>query len=161
MKNSSVRPQCRVDNRSTKLRLSSDETETIVTLVLLFEIILRFSCDWRNFHRSPRNWVDLGLAVITALIQIPPVHRSREAYAWLSIFQILRIYRVVLAVSLTRQLIVSLTFHIYECSLTLAVVDRLGEFQWSIESRSLRVPDHLLDRNLCSPNISWRVSGQR
>lgn len=82
-------------------------TERVVTLVLFFEIILRFSCDWRNFHKSPRNWVDLGLAIITAVIQIPPIHESGDAYAWLSIFQILRIYRVVLAVSLTRQLIVS------------------------------------------------------
>lgn len=96
-------------------------------MLLLFEIVLRFSCDWRNFHRSPRNWVDLGLAVITALIQIPPIHRSREAYAWLSIFQILRIYRVVLTVSLTRQLIVSMAFHIYRCSLTADVVNRLRE----------------------------------
>ena len=84
-----------------------DQSERVVTLVLLFEMVLRFGCDWRNFHKSPRNWVDLGLAIITAVMQIPPIHRSGKAYAWLTIFQILRIYRVVLAVSLTRQLIVS------------------------------------------------------
>ena len=84
-----------------------DTTELVVTILLVFEMFLRFSSDWRNFHKSPRNWIDLALAVITAIIQIPPIHRSREVYAWLTIFQILRIYRVVLAVSLTRQLIVS------------------------------------------------------
>ena len=159
MRISSVRPTMEISNFQTKIII--DKTETAVTLVLLFEIVLRFSCDWRHFHRSPRNWVDLGLAVITALIQIPPIHRSQEVYAWLSIFQILRIYRVVLAVSLTRQLIVSLAYHIYEFSLTLAVVNRLGECQWSIKSGSLRVPNYLLNRNLCSSNFSWRVSGQR
>ena len=84
-----------------------DKTELVVTILLVLEIFLRFFSDWHNFHKSPRNWIDLALAVITAVIQIPQIHRSREVYAWLTIFQILRIYRVVLAVSLTRQLIVS------------------------------------------------------
>jgi len=78
-----------------------------VTFILLLEIILRFLSDWRNFHRSQRNWVDLGLAIITTVIQIPRIRNSGQPYAWLSIFQILRFYRVVLAVSLTRDLIVS------------------------------------------------------
>ena len=83
------------------------DVETIVTIILLIEIALRFASDWRNFHQSKYNWVDLGLAVITAVIQIPPIRNSGQPYAWLTFFQILRIYRVVLAVSLTRDLIVS------------------------------------------------------
>ena len=82
-----------------------DDTETIVACVLVFEIVLRFIADWRNFHKSGRNWIDLGLAIITAVIQIPHIHNSGEAYNWLTFFQIIRIYRVVLAVSLTRELI--------------------------------------------------------
>lgn len=82
-----------------------DTTETVVTMVLVFEILARFAVDWRNFHRSKRNWVDLGIAVITAIIQIPPIRNSGQAYAWLTFFQILRFYRVVLAVSITRDLI--------------------------------------------------------
>jgi hypothetical protein len=82
-----------------------DTTETIVTMVLACEIVLRFLSDWRNFHRSTRNWVDLGLAIITAVMQIPPIHQSGQPYEWLTFFQIIRIYRVVLAVSLTRELI--------------------------------------------------------
>ncbi|KAH0551448.1 hypothetical protein GP486_007337 [Trichoglossum hirsutum] len=39
-------------------------------------------------------------------MQIPPIHNSGAPYAWLTVFQIMRIYRVVLAVSLTRELIV-------------------------------------------------------
>ena len=82
-----------------------NNTERVVTVALLFEIILRFVADWRDFHRTPRNWIDLGLAVITCIIQIPHIHQSGQTYAWLTFFQIIRIYRVVLAVSLTRELI--------------------------------------------------------
>ena len=82
-----------------------NNTETVITLVLVFEICFRFASDWRNFHRSKRNWVDLGLAVVTAVIQFPPIRSSGQPYAWLTFFQIVRFYRVVLAVSLTRDLI--------------------------------------------------------
>ncbi|KAL8967875.1 MAG: hypothetical protein Q9183_002726, partial [Haloplaca sp. 2 TL-2023] len=83
-----------------------DITETVVTLILVLEIVARFAADWRNFHRNKRNWVDLGIAVITAIIQIPRIHDSGQPYAWLTFFQILRFYRVVLAVSITRDLII-------------------------------------------------------
>jgi voltage-dependent calcium channel len=80
-------------------------TETGVTFILLLEIILRFICDWRNFFRSRRNLFDLGLAIITTIIQVPQIRNSGQAYAWLSFFQILRVYRVVMAFTLTRDLI--------------------------------------------------------
>ncbi|KAF2496014.1 hypothetical protein BU16DRAFT_526542 [Lophium mytilinum] len=82
-------------------------SETAVSLILLFEIVLRFLVDWRHFFQSRRNVVDLGLAIITTVIQIPAVKHARDGrpYAWLTIFQIVRIYRVVLAVPLTRDLI--------------------------------------------------------
>ncbi|KAI9814476.1 MAG: calcium channel protein [Thelocarpon impressellum] len=82
-----------------------DLSETVVTFILLLEILLRFASDWRHFHKSRRNWVDLGLAVITTVMQIPPIHNSGAPYAWLTLFQILRVYRLVLAVSVTRDLI--------------------------------------------------------
>lgn len=81
------------------------DTETIVTLILVGEILARFLSDWRNFHRQRCNWVDLGLAVITAAIQIPPIRNSGQPYEWLTFFQIIRIYRVVLAIPITRNLI--------------------------------------------------------
>lgn len=80
-------------------------TEVIVTLILFVEIFLRFGADWRHFHQCSRNWVDLGLALITAVMQIPAIRGNDTLYAGLSIFQILRVYRVVLAFSLTRDLI--------------------------------------------------------
>ncbi|KAF5864486.1 calcium channel protein [Aspergillus alliaceus] len=82
-----------------------DNTETIVTLVLLAEIILRFASDWRKFHKKRRNWVDLGLVVITCIIQLPVIRGSGRPYTVLTLFQILRVYRVVLAFSVTRDLI--------------------------------------------------------
>jgi hypothetical protein len=87
-------------------------SETIVTLVLAAEIIFRLISDWRDFPKHRQNWVDLGLAVITTVIQIPPIHDSGTAYAWLTIFQIVRIYRVVLAVPITRDLILLVLRHV-------------------------------------------------
>ena len=81
-------------------------SESVVTLILLVEIILRFVADWRNFHKHRRNWIDLVIVVVTSIMQLPPVHTSGQTYAWLTFFQIIRIYRVVLAVPLTRDLIV-------------------------------------------------------
>lgn len=82
-----------------------NDSETVVTFLLLLEILLRFAVDWRGFFYKKRNWVDLGLAVITTIIQIPPIRNSGQPYAWLTIFQILRIYRLVLAVPFTRDLL--------------------------------------------------------
>lgn len=86
--------------------IASDSSELGVTIALDCEIILRFISDWRHFHKGKRNLVDLGLAVITTIIQIPIIKNSGQPYAWLTFFQIVRIYRVVLAVEMTRTLIV-------------------------------------------------------
>ena len=82
-----------------------NNSELIVTLVLDIEIIFRFLGDWRYFFRNKQNVVDLLLALVTSVIQIPPIRTSGQPYAWLTIFQILRIYRVVLALPVTRDLI--------------------------------------------------------
>lgn len=84
-----------------------DAVETVITLVLFVEIIIRLVVDWRHFFRSKRNNTDLMIAIITAVIQIPAIKEAYggKAYAWLTIFQIIRVYRVVLAVPMTRDLI--------------------------------------------------------
>ncbi|PYI19350.1 hypothetical protein BO99DRAFT_443126 [Aspergillus violaceofuscus CBS 115571] len=81
-----------------------DNTEIIVTIVFLVEILLRFASDWRSFHTKARNWVDLGLVIVTCVIQIPVIRNTR-VYDVLTMFQILRVYRVVLAFTVTRNLI--------------------------------------------------------
>ncbi|KAI5370647.1 putative EF-hand domain, voltage-dependent calcium channel, alpha-1 subunit, Ion transport [Septoria linicola] len=96
--------------RFTKHLISN--TELIVTLLLLFEIVFRFVSDWRDFRHHRRNWFDLFLAIMAGIIQLPPVKYSGDPYAWLTVFQILRIYRVVLAVQLTRDLILLVLRHV-------------------------------------------------
>jgi hypothetical protein len=85
-----------------------DRAEILVTLILLLEILIRLVVDWRHFFSSKRNVTDLAIAIITTVIQIPIIKNSHDgkAYAWLTIFQIMRVYRVVLAVPMTRDLIV-------------------------------------------------------
>ena len=100
---------CRSASMEKSLENFIDVAETAVTLILLAEIIIRFVVDWRHFFYSKRNLADLLIAIVTTVIQIPAVKNSHDgrAYAWLTVFQILRIYRVVLAVPMTRDLIVS------------------------------------------------------
>ena len=88
--------------------------QLIVSLILLGEILLRFAVDWRGFIRSGKDWFDLFLAVVTAAIEIPAVKHAwnGQAYAWLTVFQILRVYRVVLAISITRELIMLVLKHV-------------------------------------------------
>ncbi|EME49131.1 hypothetical protein DOTSEDRAFT_68005 [Dothistroma septosporum NZE10] len=86
--------------------------ELIVTFILLFEIIFRFVSDWRDFRHHRRNWFDLFLAIMTTVIQLPSLRNSGQPYAWLTVFQILRIYRVVLAVQMTRDLIMLVLRHV-------------------------------------------------
>ncbi|RMD41052.1 hypothetical protein DV735_g4080, partial [Chaetothyriales sp. CBS 134920] len=97
----SLRSATMDESRETTLT----NAERVVTFVLVIEIMLRFICDWRAFFRSKRNWTDLTLAVITTVMQIPVIHNSGQLYAWLTTFQIARIYRIVLAVRVTRELL--------------------------------------------------------
>jgi voltage-dependent calcium channel len=83
--------------------------ELVITIAFDVEIIVRFaSClpDWRDFSREGRNWLDLILAIGSTVIQIPPI-RSSSAYPWLTIFQLLRFYRVILEVPRMKPLLVS------------------------------------------------------
>jgi hypothetical protein len=97
----SVRSASMSEFRSTFITV----TETVVTFLLLGEILFRAAADWRRFHRSYRNIFDAALAIITTVILIPPIRNSGQPYAWLTAFQIIRIYRVVWAVPITRDLI--------------------------------------------------------
>ena len=107
-----VMQSMRHDTMTTPTAYIIDISETIVTLVLAAEIVFRIICDWRDFPKHRQNWVDLSLAVITMVIQIPPIRNSGTPYAWLTIFQIVRIYRVVLAVPITRDLILLVLRHV-------------------------------------------------
>lgn len=82
--------------------------EAVITCVLLADILLRlvlYLPHWKVFFNSKINCVDLGLAIITSIIIIGPVKDSLgHAYYWLTVFQIARFYRVVLAHKITSDL---------------------------------------------------------
>lgn len=122
-----------------------DVTETIVTLALLVEILIRFIVDWRHFFRSKRNITDLMIAIITTVIQVPAIKRAHggRAYAWLSIFQIMRVYRVVLAVPVTRDLIVSSASLLEDTIANPLTDDRVWQRRWSAQPHRLRVSAHV------------------
>jgi hypothetical protein len=107
-----VAQSMRHDTMSDATTSIIEVSETIVTLILAAEIIFRIISDWRDFPGHRQNWVDLGLAIITMVIQIPPIRNSGTLYSWLTIFQIVRIYRVVLAVPITRDLILLVLRHV-------------------------------------------------
>ncbi|KAK6201361.1 Ion transport protein-domain-containing protein [Scheffersomyces amazonensis] len=82
--------------------------EAAFTVVFLVEIVARFLFHFPNFRlffASRRNTFDLSLAIITGIIIIQPIkNKLGHAYYWLTIFQLLRFYRVVLASRITRNL---------------------------------------------------------
>lgn len=96
---------CKSASMSPYRRAVIDDVEVGVTLLLDIEICLRIVADFRGFLRHRRNVVDLFLAIATSVILLPPIHNATEVYAWLTIFQILRVYRIVLAIPMTAKLI--------------------------------------------------------
>lgn len=77
----------------------------------MVEIISRFMSylpNYRKFFRRLRNNVDTFLAIVTAIIQIPAI-RNSAVYPWLTAFQLMRFYRVILAVPRMKALLVRLS----------------------------------------------------
>jgi hypothetical protein len=102
----------RTDNMSATHEQILDTAELILTLVFDLEIVIRVLAelpDWRNFFLSASNLFDTMLALATTLIQIPAVHSSM-AYPYLTVFQLMRFYRVILEIPRMRPLMVSVLF---------------------------------------------------
>ncbi|KAJ7487241.1 Ion transport protein-domain-containing protein [Mycena galericulata] len=63
--------------------------------------------------RGPgQNWLDLGLAVATSVIQVPVIQRS-SVYPWFTIFQLMRFYRVILVVPRMKPLLFAVFGNMY------------------------------------------------
>lgn len=73
------------------------------------EILLRMlgATSWMNFWYSTTNLVDLFLVISTCIIQLPMIQGS-WAYKYLTIFQILRVYRLFICIPQVRRLVVKL-----------------------------------------------------
>lgn len=99
---------CRRANQSRHLDHALYRLEAAFTAVFALEIVVRFVVHLphpRLFFRRRRNTADLALAVITAVIIIEPVKNALgHAYYWLTVFQIMRFYRVILMSRFTRNL---------------------------------------------------------
>lgn len=89
-----------------------DSIETGFTLAFLGEILIRLYAERKQlklFFKDKANQTDLIIVIMTCIICIPPIRANRIAYAWLSGFQVMRIYRVLISVPRIRNLIVSNT----------------------------------------------------
>ena len=83
--------------------------ELVLTIAFDIEIAVRIVAhlpDWRSFFVQGDNYLDLVLAIGSTAIQIPVVHNS-PAYAWLTIFQLARFYRVILEIPRMKPLLLS------------------------------------------------------
>lgn len=75
--------------------------QVFTTSALALEMVVRFFMylpHWRKFFYSKSNIMDVFLAIITIIIILPPIYKHKEVYAWLSVFQLIRFYRVAMAV---------------------------------------------------------------
>ncbi|OBA19685.1 hypothetical protein METBIDRAFT_46054 [Metschnikowia bicuspidata var. bicuspidata NRRL YB-4993] len=82
--------------------------ESVFTLILLLEIIIRFTLympSVKTFFLSRGNCFDLILATITSIMILGPVkNKLGHTYYWLTFFQCARFYRVVLSSRITSDL---------------------------------------------------------
>jgi hypothetical protein len=80
-----------------------NKIDFITSIILMVEIFIRFCVfsyagNWRIFFYSGFNITDLLLAIFALVFSLPPVFNSVSsmAYGWLSVFGIIRFYRVIL-----------------------------------------------------------------
>jgi hypothetical protein len=88
----------------------TESAELWFTILFVIDIAIRFTV-WpprpKRFFESKKNNFDMFLALATLIIQIPAI-RDSHAYVYLSIFQVMRIYRPIIYIESLRVLIVSL-----------------------------------------------------
>ncbi|KAG0244946.1 calcium channel protein [Actinomortierella wolfii] len=98
----------RYDNPPAKL-LVLDRIELAFTMVFLAEIIFRIAghASFGLFMKKKSNVADLVLAVATTVILLPPIYQWRW-YPYLTIFQVLRAYRLIPVIPPIRAMIVAI-----------------------------------------------------
>lgn len=100
--------QCTVTANSSSQKLFNIYIwEIVVASFFVVEIAIRFLLYLPKtyyFFTSKFNITDLILAIVNVIIILPFVHNHTVAYQWLSIFQILRFYRIVLTIRSVRDM---------------------------------------------------------
>jgi hypothetical protein len=89
--------------------------ETVFTLAFLLEILIRMFSQRKQlvtFFKDKMNFTDFIIAVVTSIIQIPAIKAHHLVYVWFTGFQVLRIYRLVVAVPRLRSLMVYIYIYI-------------------------------------------------
>ncbi|KAM5541612.1 hypothetical protein V8D89_004802 [Ganoderma adspersum] len=92
-----------------------DKGELALTFMFDLEIIIRvlaYLPDWRKFFYGGQNVLDLVLAIGSSVIQIPAIHNS-SVYPWLTIFQLMRFYRVILEIPRMKPLLLAVFGNMY------------------------------------------------
>ncbi|KAL7424030.1 calcium channel protein [Cryptotrichosporon argae] len=104
-----VAQACKTSHSSETTITLLRNLELTATIAFDFEIFLRIVAhwpDWSVFFRVGRNDFDLFLAITTSIIQIPTISGA-SVYPWLTVFQLLRWYRVILAFPRMRPLLMT------------------------------------------------------
>ena len=105
-----VAQACKTANSSSSTLSLLKNLELAFTFAFDLEIVIRTSGyfpDWKGFLGRGRNSFDLFLAVVCSIVQIPAIN-SAKVYPWLTVFQLLRWYRVILAFPRMKPLLVGL-----------------------------------------------------
>ncbi|KAF9393527.1 calcium channel protein [Podila verticillata] len=94
----------RFDSTAEELR-KIDRAEMGFTIIFLIEICLRIAgaASWKAFMKKKSNVFDLFLAIVTTILLLPVVH-NWEWFRYLTIFQVLRSYRLIPAIPGVRDL---------------------------------------------------------
>ncbi|KAJ7019630.1 Ion transport protein-domain-containing protein [Mycena alexandri] len=66
----------------------------------------------RHTYSPAQNYLDLALAIGASVIQIPAIQKS-EVYAWFTVFQLMRFYRVILVVPRMKPLLLAVFGNMY------------------------------------------------
>ncbi|CAO3660618.1 unnamed protein product [Umbelopsis ramanniana] len=107
---------CKNFGMSTDELALLDRMELGFTLAFMAEALIRLASyfpEWKSFFNETRNRTDLLIAVVTCIIQLPPIHGNSIAYSWLTGFQIIRIYRVLVAFPRMRAIISRILGSVY------------------------------------------------
>ncbi|KAI8331328.1 Ion transport protein-domain-containing protein [Chlamydoabsidia padenii] len=93
-----------------------DSVECGFSIAFLIEILLRLVSQRRQlslFFNDKVNRADMIISIMSCIIWIPAIHSNAVAFAWLSGFQVMRIYRVLLAIPRLRKLLARVLGSVY------------------------------------------------
>ncbi|KAI8096858.1 Ion transport protein-domain-containing protein [Halteromyces radiatus] len=104
------------NNMTEKQVTKLNSVEYGFSLAFMVEIFLRFISErqqLRIFFKDKANRADMIISIMSCIIWIPSIRNNPVAFAWLSGFPIMRIYRVLVAIPRLRRLIARVLGSVY------------------------------------------------